>query len=276
MVSNATVVTQNMDLGPMRVTFNGVDLGGTLDNVVLSMKYMKAEIKADQSGESVRDRRVSGTEITVTTAIAETELKDNWKVVFPHADLVEQLGNQMILWRERIGSSDLDNAAELILHPLSKDDSDKSGDFKFFLACASAESELTKGPTEQDKLKIVWNILPDDSVVPNRYMIHGDPSIGVVEASAATASYTGTGNGVISGLAAGSEAITETVTAECIAEASDAGIFEVSGSVSGPLGNAVVGVGFSSSRVGFTINDGSTDFDVGDTFTISVSGANYT
>lgn len=276
MTSNATVITQNMDLGPMRVTFNGVDLGGTLDNVVLSMKYMKAEIKADQSGETVRDRRVSGVEVSVTTSIVETELKDNWKVVFPHAALVEEGGDKMIYWTSKMGDSDLANANVLILHPLSKDDSDLSGDFKFFLACASAESELTKSPTEQDKLKIVWNILPDDSVSPERFFIHGDPTIGIVDASAATAGYSGTGNGVISGLAAGSEAITETVTAECIAEDTDGGIFEVEGSVSGPLGNATVGVNFSSPRVGFLINDGSTDFDVGDTFTISVSGANYT
>lgn len=265
-----------MNLGPMRVTYNGVDLGGTIDNVELSLKYMKAEIKADQTGESVRDRRVSGVEIKITSSLVETQFKDNWKVVFPHASLVTQGGNKMIYWTEAIGDSDLAHANVLLLHPLSADDSDLSGDFTFFKAVASAESTLVKGPTEQDKLKIVWNILPDDSVYPEKYFIHGDPNIGVVPAEAATASYSGTGNGVITSLVANSGAVTETITLTCIAEASNAGTFQVSGSQSGPLGNAVVGLSFSSSKVGFTITDGSIDFDLNDQFTISVTGANYT
>lgn len=275
MNSFAQTTTSNMNLGPCRVTFNGVDLGGTLDNVVVSIKASKAEIKADQTGISIRDRAVSGSEITVTTSLVETELYDNWKVAFPNASLVTEGLNKMIYWAENIGDRDLDNSHILILHPLSKDDADKSGDFKFFLACASAESEFVQGPEEQSKLKVVWNILPDDSVVPNRYFVYGDPAIGIVDAAAATASYSGTGNGVISGLQAGADAVTETVTATCIATAIDGGIFEVDGSVSGPLGNATVGIGFTSSKVDFTINDGSTDFVLNDAFTISVSGANY-
>ena len=75
-MSYATVTTSNMELTPMRVTYNGVDLGGTLANVVISAKYAKSNILADQSGSTVRDRRVSGVEITVTTELSEIKNKD--------------------------------------------------------------------------------------------------------------------------------------------------------------------------------------------------------
>jgi hypothetical protein len=265
-----------MELTPMRVNFNGVDLGGTLGNVVVSAKYSKAEIKSDQSGETVRDRRTTGVEITVTTEIAEIQLKDNWKVVFPHANLVTSGLNKMIYWTQSVGDSDLARSAILILHPLSKADADLSGDYKFFKACSIAESEITYGPGDQARLKIVWNILPDDSVNPERFMIHGDPTIGLVAASAAAPVYVGTGNGTLTGVSVFSGFTkTETITATAIHSALNDGIFQVSGSLSGPLGNATVGVGFSSPVIAFTINDGSTDFVIGDQFTIATTAANY-
>lgn len=175
-MSFATVTTSSMELTPMRVTFDGNDLGGTLGNVVISAKYAKSNILADQSGSTVRDRRVSGLEITVTTEIAEIKNKDLWKVVFPHATLLPA-GTAAIDFKENMGDGDLSNAAELVLHPLSKPDLDVSTDYTFFKACASAESSITYGPTEQARLKIVWNILPDESVTPNKFFRYGDPAI---------------------------------------------------------------------------------------------------
>lgn len=178
-MSYATVTTSNMELSPMRVTFDGLDLGGTLGNVVVSAKYAKSNILADQSGSTVRDRRVSGIEITVTTEIAEVQFKNNWKVVFPHATKLGSgnLAGAAIDFKENMGDSDLSHAAALVLHPLSKADSDVSADFTFFKAVASAESSITYGPNEQARLKIVWNILPDESVTPNKFMRFGDPAV---------------------------------------------------------------------------------------------------
>lgn len=176
MSSQAVVTTSSMELTPMRVTFDGVDLGGTLSSVVISAKFSKSSILADQSGSTVRDRRVSGVEVTVTTELAEVKNKDLWKVVFPHATLLPA-GTAAIDVEQAIGDSDLSHAKELVLHPLSLDDANVSADYTFFKACASAESTITYGPTEQARLKIVWNILPDESAVPNKFFRYGDPAI---------------------------------------------------------------------------------------------------
>jgi hypothetical protein len=175
-MSFATVTTSNMELTPMRVSFDGVDLGGTLGNVVISAKYAKSNILADQSGSTVRDRRVSGVEITVTTEVSEIKNKDIWKVVFPHATLVST-GTAALDFNDNIGDSDSANAAVLLLHPLSKADSDLTTDYTFYKAVASAESSITYGPNEQARLKIVWNILPDESATPNQFFRFGDPAV---------------------------------------------------------------------------------------------------
>lgn len=277
MPSFAQVLTQNMELTPCRVTYKGVDLGGTLDNVVVRPGFTKAEIKADQSGETIRDRRVSGLNIQVETALAEVQLKDIWKVVFPHAKLVDGgLAGKQMYFQAAVGDSDLAQSGELILHPLSKANADLSGDHKFFKAVASAESEFVLSPTDQAKLKIVWNILPDDSVSPERFYLHGDPAIGLVNALAGAPGFVGTGDGTMTGVGVVNGVTkTETITAVCVTTAANGGVFFVSGSLSGPLGLATVGVGFSSPVISFLINDGATDFILGDTFTVATTAANY-
>lgn len=182
-MSYAVVTTSNMELSPMRVSYGAsgseLDLGGTLGNVVISAKYSKSNIMADQSGTTVRDRRVSGMEVTVTTELTEVANKDEWLVVFPHATKNGSGTGTAASFNflDNMGSGDQSNAKRLILHPLSKADSDKTTDYLFYKAIASADSTITYGPTEQARLKIVWNILPDDSVTPNRFFKYGDPTI---------------------------------------------------------------------------------------------------
>lgn len=275
-VSFASVAPVNLELTPMRVTYKGVDLGATLGNCSLSIEIAKAELKADQYGETVLDRRVSGHKFTISTELAEVRLKDNWKIVFPHMDLVTSGGNKAGYFASKIGLADSASAGILILHPLALPDSDKSGDYKIYLAVSDEKSEVVYGPGEQVKLKMVWNVLPDFSVQPARFIFHGDPTIGLIAASAGSPSYSGTGGGTLGSVSVFSGAsVTETITATCVTASAGAGVFNVNGSVSGPLGLATVGVAFSSSKIAFTISDGTPDFIVGDQFTIAVTAANY-
>lgn len=279
-VSYSNVNPANLELTPMRVTFNGVDLGGTLGNVLVTPKYVKAPLMADQYGKTVLDRRVSAVEITVTTELAEVLNKDNWKVVFPHAKEVTS-GTKLIQWVNAIGDSDLSHSAQLLLHPLSKADADLTENYLFYKACSSAESEITYSPEGQAKLKIVWNILPDTSVSPAVFFIYGDPAVGLVAATAGSPSFTGTGNGTMGSVVAYSGITkTETITATCVTAVANGGIFFVSGSLSGALGLATVGISFipvspDPAVISFTIADGSTDFVVGDQFTVATVAANY-
>lgn len=277
-MSQAVVTTSNMELTPMRVTFDGTDLGGTLGNISFTAKYMKSNILADQSGQTVRDRRVSGIEVTLTTELTEIQNKDIWKVVFPHATKIGtgQGSSAAIKFDQNVGDGDLANAKLLVLHPLSKADGDLSTDYTFFKAVASAESSITFGPTEQARLKIVWNILPDESQVPNKFFRYGNPSIVQTPAAAAAAVAGGgnVGNGTIGSVSVSNTYTkTETITLTCVTAALNGGTFYVTGSVSGPLGLATVGTPFISNPINLTISDGATDFAAGDSFTIATTAA---
>jgi len=277
-----------MELSPMRVSFgtagSEVDLGGTLANVVISAKYVKSPVLADQSGSTIRDRMVSGMEVTVTTELAEIQNKDVWKVVFPHATKVGSgtTTAAAIRFDDGMSASDLSNAKQLVLHPLTKSDADKSTDFTFFKAVASAESSLTYGPSEQARLKIVWNVLPDESAVPNKFFRYGDPTIVGTSASAGSPAFTGTGNGTITAVTVSNTYTkTETITVLCLGiPSANKSNWSVTGSVSGPLGVVQITSGsaggtanFVSNPVNFTLTDGTTDFVVGDQFTIATTAA---
>src|SRR5687768_9638597 len=69
------------------------------------------------------------------------------------------------------------------------------------------------------------------------------------------ASFTGTGNGTMTGMDALPAAVTENWTVTCITAAANGGTFSVTGSVSGAQPNATVGVPYDSGEVQFTIND---------------------
>lgn len=82
-----------------------------------------------------------------------------------------------------------------------------------------------------------------------------------------------TGTGVLSAVEALPPAVTETWTLTCTAAATDGGTFSVVGSVTGSIGSAAVGTAFTHSKITFLINDGATDYQVGDTFTIPVTAS---
>ena len=176
-MSNPAINIPSMDIGPCNVKWNGTDLGGTLDNVVVNFKYMKANIMADQTGETVLDKAVSGVEVTVVTSIVQTRDKDILALIFPNADVVT-VGPQVYLqWNNKVAVRDLPQAQQLVLHPLVEDDAVTDYDWNFYKAMSNEESSVTIGPGEQYKLSITWQIFPDTSVQPYRFFRYGDLTI---------------------------------------------------------------------------------------------------
>lgn len=92
--------------------------------------------------------------------------------------------------------------------------------------------------------------------------------------AAAAVAGTNTGNGTVTAQAPGTSAISEIWTMTCTGTATNGGTFSVVGSKTGRMADAVVGTPYTNGFVGFTINDGTTDFSAGDSFTIAVTGGN--
>lgn len=154
------IKVEKLELTPQKVSWNGVDLGATLDGVTIEIKYMKGEIKADQYGVTVLDRRLNGTEITVTTALGQVRDPLFWSKVFPSAQYATSGMDKSLTFNQETGRSDRDNAQVLVLHPVVLDDTDVSQDHTFYLAHPSEESSIAYGPEDQSKAELVFNIYP--------------------------------------------------------------------------------------------------------------------
>ncbi len=81
----------------------------------------------------------------------------------------------------------------------------------------------------------------------------------------------GTGNGTVTLVYGGPETMVGNYVATCITAATNGGTFSVVNPAGKALPNAVVGTPYRSREINFTLNDGSTDFIVGDSFTFVVS-----
>ena len=101
-----------------------------------------------------------------------------------------------------------------------------------------------------------------DDEQPETFFTFGTPAV------VGTPSFSGVGNGAISGISATDNKVkpqTFTVTF------TSSTAYTVRGSISGFIGSGVVDTPFTSSRINLTIADGSTDFQAGDKFTFSVA-----
>ncbi len=97
----------------------------------------------------------------------------------------------------------------------------------------------------------------------------GRVSIGVGRASVPTV--VGTGNGTMSAVSLGPEGQLGNYVVTCTAAATNGGTFSVVAPSGLALPAATVGTPYVSRHIKFTLNDGSTDYIVGDAFTIVVS-----
>lgn len=86
-----------------------------------------------------------------------------------------------------------------------------------------------------------------------------------------TADAGNTGNGTCTGVAGGSQTMLGDYTLTCTAAAANGGTFAVMAPDGTVLPDATVAVAYSNPHLNLTINDGATDFAVGDIFTVAVA-----
>jgi hypothetical protein len=90
-----------------------------------------------------------------------------------------------------------------------------------------------------------------------------------------TAGSGNVGNGALTVDAIREDAVEGVYVARCTGTAVDGGIFEVLKPTDGIIGEANVGTPFLSEHLNLTIAYGATDFAVGDTFAIEITGGEY-
>jgi hypothetical protein len=92
--------------------------------------------------------------------------------------------------------------------------------------------------------------------------------------ASAAAGGSNTGNGTMGAITVGDSAQPGDYVLKITEAATNAGDFQVVDPAGDVVGNGTVAVAFSGGGLSFTLADGSTDFAVGDTFTITVAAGN--
>ena len=234
--STANVTVTNIPLSPMRVTWGGVDIGGTTGDVTLTKKTLMSPIMVDQYGKTEVEYKVSGYQYSIKFTLAEVLNKANWKLIYP-SDLYSSTGTGIIATQMNIGDSMYSKAVPMILHPLEKPNGDLSEDYNMAKVISTQASEVKYGPEKQTGLAVEIHIFPNLGVSPPLFMTFGDPTISLTPASAAAATPgSNTGNGTIGSEAAYSGiTLSETITVLCV-DSTSGNKFSVQGSLSGALG----------------------------------------
>lgn len=108
--------------------------------------------------------------------------------------------------------------------------------------------------------------VPADTAAYKRGVLLGKRLIGAL-----TSAFTGTGNGALTGLVAKKLTQAGQYVLTCVTAAADGGVFSVVAPDGTRLADATVGVAYANDHLGFTINDGATDFAAGAKFTVTVA-----
>ena len=277
---------QNIFVSSAALLVDGVDVG-LISGVKINLKELTTAVNTDQLGKMVANHFHVGDEATGECTFDEfTPAK--MKKAFPQAELLVTGGAARLSFGKQVGSDYFSLAKEFKIIPTSDDVNYAGRQFVFHKGVFMGEATAEYGPDKKLVFKAKMHFYPDVSQPSGLWLGYfGDNAAGsLVPASAGSpvAGGSNVGNGTISSIFVSDNFTkTETWTLTCIHAAVNGGLFSVVGSVTGARGVATVGSAYVSnsitpanSEIGFTVNDGATDFAIGDTFTIATTQANFT
>lgn len=155
--------TQNVKLGVCTITFDGADLGYTKGGVSVEVQTETHKVQVDQFGNSPINEYILSRNVTVTVPLAETTL-ENLVAIMPGATLVTDTvtpTKKKVVVTNAIGTSLLDTAAKLTLHPISNAPTDKSDDFVIPLAATAGQVQYSFKLDEERIYNVTFTGYPD-------------------------------------------------------------------------------------------------------------------
>lgn len=128
-------------------------------------------------------------------------------------------------------------------------------------------SDILKFELENNHSREVVTVLPPAvlaiGAVIGKILLGACPTTG-------TKAEDNTGSGTCTSVTAGQKAKVGTYTLKCLIAQAGYGVFTVEDPDGYALPNAIVGTAYTNDQINFTLNDGSPDFAVGDSFTITI------
>lgn len=154
---------KNVKLGVCKVFFDGQDLGFTKGGVDVTVATETHKVQIDQYGQTPINEFVMGRTVAVKVPLAETTLANLAKIM-PGATLVTDATTNIarVDVPTSVGTSLLDYAKTLTLHPINKDAADKSEDFTVPVAATAGALEYAYKLEDERIFNCEFNGYPNE------------------------------------------------------------------------------------------------------------------
>ncbi|QCN99725.1 hypothetical protein D3093_31225 (plasmid) [Azospirillum argentinense] len=169
------IAAENIALGVCDVTFATLDLGATKGGVEVAIETSTYEVTADQTGETPIKEVITGTTVTVTVPMLETNLTKLLDVM-PQAIGIGAPGSEVgIEIRSGVNTDLLEVAGELKLHPTGLPASDTAQDFIAFKAAPVPNFTFRYATGEERVYEVTFKCYPD-TTANNKIAAFGKPT----------------------------------------------------------------------------------------------------
>ncbi len=171
------LVVEKMDMGPCVATFGGIELGRTKGDSTFSYSIETQNIETEEDG--IVDEVVTNDQLTFTIPLIYTDV-DTLALVIPWAKkTTTDNGESKLEVGKAIGQRLFQYAKELVLHPTSAADGDKSKDITIYKAYPKpGPIELTYSRTGERIANVTFIAVRDATKPAGKdYFCIGDPAI---------------------------------------------------------------------------------------------------
>ncbi len=162
--------------GPCTLTYKGIDVGHTIDGVMLEAERELQEVNVDQYGHTPIDLVLSGNNLRLKFKMAQTEW-DQWNIAIPETSSYDGAStNDRADFGADAGYSLRQDAGLLVLHPMRNAAGDLSDDVTIYQAVSAGNISVPFKIDQQRVLEVEMRALVDESYGTGRRLGHYGPA----------------------------------------------------------------------------------------------------
>lgn len=156
----------NVKIGRCDVSYNGVDLGHTLDGVEVSYEPEYKDVSVDKYGSTIVNKYIIGEKLTAKVKLAEFTIA-NLKIAMPQGSFAGAANTRLLLGHSA-GVKATDTAAQLVLHP--SNEGTRIHDIVIYKAYVGSAVVIPMKNDEEKMVEVTFEALIDETKSDGNYL----------------------------------------------------------------------------------------------------------
>lgn len=161
--------------GPQKITYDGQDMGHTLDGVALEVQREFKDVNVDKYGTMPIDKVLTGQRARVTFKLAQDTFRQ-WDMAIPETSTIDGSAADRFDMGADAGTGLRAGAKQLVIHPLSRATTDKTEDITLYLAASVEAVEVPYKNDEQKVIQVTMEAFVSESFGSGRRLGHIGPA----------------------------------------------------------------------------------------------------